>query len=596
MVLVLFGCSQEQPQQDLSLDATPPADEAAIPDDTSAPDDPLAPPAQYTIIFDRNTTPDDLTDDETYEYTVTSYDENYTPIETTERSIMTVEYSDTAIIPTAVPAPEREGYYFAGWQTRPNVTADDLVYGVSPYLWLFGNQSNFGGGHEMYITDIESLSEDGTATLYARWVEIKDISTEAELRDISNDLYGAYRLTADIELTEPWTPIGCYFSNYEYYSSEWWMYAFHGILDGDGHSISGLTINGLDIQESNFAASGAIWYDEGDRADGTAAFFGACSDATIRDLTLVAPVINVSGEFAAKGDYAYVATLASFDMNSTIENVTVQAPVIAVEISDMQNVLRENIYAAVSGLVAGGWNDYITNCTIEGAHITVDATLQNSHGGEVYAGGIVGESYTNLTDCVITSDIDVTVFDNAGLETDHTLKVNVGGMNASNTNSIGCNITSDLNVTVSKPKGVSEISIGGATGAQRYMAVDSAVINSNIETDLDVDTENSTVGVGAVCGTVDVYYTTQILLYNNEMYAGCKKNTAKTLWNGQNVSNNIGFLPEIDGQPIGWINKGEYAISEENIAPSNIEILAERYGTYMPVEYMMDGIIWIVTE
>ncbi|MDR1122325.1 MAG: hypothetical protein LBM08_15625, partial [Dysgonamonadaceae bacterium] len=54
-----------------------------------------------------------------------------------------------------------------------------------------------------------------------------EISTEAGLRAIASDLSGNYKLTADITLTEEWTPIG----------------TFKGTLDGDGHIISGLVIN-----------------------------------------------------------------------------------------------------------------------------------------------------------------------------------------------------------------------------------------------------------------------------------------------------------------------------------------------------------------
>lgn len=68
---------------------------------------------KYTIIFDRNTTPDDVTDDETYTYETTRYDEAGNVVTNSETSVLTVDYSENAYITAAVPAPEREGYYFA---------------------------------------------------------------------------------------------------------------------------------------------------------------------------------------------------------------------------------------------------------------------------------------------------------------------------------------------------------------------------------------------------------------------------------------------------------------------------------------------------
>ena len=56
------------------------------------------------------------------------------------------------------------------------------------------------------------------------------------------------------------------------------------------------------------------------------------------------------------------------------------------------------------------------------------------------------------------------------------------------------------------------------------------------------------------------------------------------------------LLPELDGTPLGWINKGEYEIAEGYTAPSNIEAVTEKYGAYIPEDYLMDGIIWIMTE
>lgn len=55
-----------------------------------------------------------------------------------------------------------------------------------------------------------------------------EISTVQELKDIAKNLAGSYKLTADLELTENWTPIGTEAA------------PFTGIIDGNGHVIKGL--------------------------------------------------------------------------------------------------------------------------------------------------------------------------------------------------------------------------------------------------------------------------------------------------------------------------------------------------------------------
>ena len=76
-----------------------------------------------------------------------------------------------------------------------------------------------------------------------------NISDEAGLKAMADDLAGSYKLTSDITLTEEWEPIG---SNDE---------PFTGTLDGDGHVIKNLVIN-----------------KEGDRIG----FFGVARGATVK--------------------------------------------------------------------------------------------------------------------------------------------------------------------------------------------------------------------------------------------------------------------------------------------------------------------------
>lgn len=533
-------------------------------------------PAEYTIRFDLNTTSDDLTDDETFEYEVQGYDANWQPITEMKPSVLTVPYSENAYIASAIPAPEREGYIFAGWQTRPDVTEGDLVQGVSPYLWLFGTRSSFGDPSVvMPIRDMESLDENGVGTLYARWVEVKDISTEEELRAIANDLYGAYRLTADIELTGDWIPVGLYFSNYEYYAPEWWTYAFRGSLDGNGHTISGLTVRGAKVDVSAYQAEGTVWHDDGDRADGCASMFGAITSASVRDLTLESPLIDVTGDLASRGDYIYAAPIAAFDMASSLSGVTVNNPSVVVEAYDEESVHLPSLFAALSGMIAGGWNDTLENCSVNGGAVSIYSDTTTSHGGEVYVGGLVGECYSTMTACSSTAEVCATVNDLCEAEEDAELKVNVGGLSAASTVTASSSAEAEILVSVFKPVGVANVSVGGMSGSQRYLTSTGNTIKTNITTDCQLDAELGKLNVGAVSGQIDVFYALQILMYTPVATAGCTDNNADVQQNGEAVGAAIGLLPELDGAPLGWINKGEYEIAEGYVVPSNIEAVAE---------------------
>lgn len=174
LLLALFaGCAStsENPAAEVPSTKAPATEKPTEPTEAPTEESTAPTPAEevYTIRFDLNTTPDDTTDDETFSYEVSGYDENWQPTVTMEPSVLTVAKTENAYIASAIPAPVREGYAFAGWQTRPNVTEADLVNGVSPYLWLFGTQSNYGDESVvMRIADMETLDKNDVGTLYNR--------------------------------------------------------------------------------------------------------------------------------------------------------------------------------------------------------------------------------------------------------------------------------------------------------------------------------------------------------------------------------------------------------------------------------------------
>ena len=143
LVLSLFGgCGQST---DTSSDTT---------EATTYPYD------EFTIYFDANTTPDDLTDDESFSYWTQGWDSKK------KNSVVTYPATDDAYIHEEdVPVPTRKGYYFAGWQTEPVVTDDDLVNGVSKYQMFFD-------------TKISSLGEGAIKTKSEDEIEARGLSQE----------------------------------------------------------------------------------------------------------------------------------------------------------------------------------------------------------------------------------------------------------------------------------------------------------------------------------------------------------------------------------------------------------------------------------
>ena len=66
--------------------------------------------APLIVTFDLNTTPD-MTDNETYIYASTGYDENWQPITQEKGAVFTTE---DGVLTADLPVPARDGWYFAG--------------------------------------------------------------------------------------------------------------------------------------------------------------------------------------------------------------------------------------------------------------------------------------------------------------------------------------------------------------------------------------------------------------------------------------------------------------------------------------------------
>ncbi len=517
----------------------------------------------------------------------------YTDAEGTVYNV--VETTDTSFVPESE-IPTKEGYCFAGWQTRPEVTKADLVYGVSPYEVPTGASSLYGGAGTSF-TELESLN--GTMLLlYARWVEPTEISSADELKAMSEDLCGWYVLAEDIDLAgENWQPVGIYFSNYETVNAPWWTYAFRGTFDGAGHTISGLTIEveGCSSPFADYDTSVAVWRNDGEALGSEAAFFGATAMASIQNVSFENAAVTVKSDNDAT---PYAAVVNGFDIGSTMRNVTVKGASVSVTADDANMEARQGTWAAASALTAGGWSTVIENCAVVDSAVSLNGTLTKAHGAEYYVGGMLGEGYAFMDGNTATAAISVDIQDRSEAEQDSDLIVNVGGMGGTNTTQTNGSFDTVIDVKVVKPVGAAMVSIGGLTGSQRYQVAENNSIKATITTDLTLDEANSRVYIGQVIGSTNVPYCIVQLIFadpGSVAYSGCRNNTAEVTLNGEPVTVAKGQTLTALGEKLLYIANGD--VSDEATGETyanNIDAVIAEYGSAVPASFLQKAAIVLV--
>ena len=190
------------------------------------------------------------------------------------------------------------------------------------------------------------------------------IGTAAQLRQVASwinskethkDYYQAhYLITADIKMSGTWKPIGTY------------SVGFNGVLDGDGHTISGLKVSGS-------------------KRD-TLAFIAYLNNGTVKNLTIS------DSTFTARGDNsANVAAVVNKCFKGTIENCHTTGSV----------TVKGN--GQTAGICAQQNSDsLLTDCT-NAATVTAKSAVGN-------ASGIVAYTSSPIINCsnsgTISSDAD----------------------------------------------------------------------------------------------------------------------------------------------------------------------------------------------
>lgn len=157
-----------------------------------------------------------------------------------------------------------------------------------------------------------------------------EISTEAQLRAIANDLNGSYVLTQDITLSDVWTPIGTSDN------------PFKGTLNGNGKTIIGLTV--------------------GNGANDNQAFFGFTNGATVENIGFTSAVVKGHNQ---------AAIVVAQATSSTLSNIYVSGVVTG----------RDHV-----GTIAGDARGTTENRTTITNCVSTAAALSTEHQG----GGIAG--------------------------------------------------------------------------------------------------------------------------------------------------------------------------------------------------------------
>lgn len=257
---------------------------------------------------------------------------------------------------------------------------------------------------------------------------------------------GIYDLQNNIDLTGvSWTPIGTA------------MNPFMGDFNGNGHSLSHLSINQLVTHGGTYIIFELY---------GTG-MFGDVDGGMIQDLVFVDPIITVSTNALATEQtrierMAFVGVVAgSIDNESTIDKVLVKnAHIEVTNTSVMETTEYSWIYNYIGG-IAGRIADasIISHSSFTG---TIDVSLQAEDNQNVFIGGLSGG--------VESSEVSHSTFDG------------------------------DITLTTPSSYELSELAIGGVSG----YVFGSTVMDMIIMSKMDVTSDTLYAAVGGVAGTIDV--------------------------------------------------------------------------------------------
>lgn len=273
-------------------------------------------------------------------------------------------------------------------------------------------------GHGVAVTVTASVASAGaSASIVLYTVNTALLPTEVSdaegLSAIRDDPSGSYVLTADIELSGLWRP-----------------FEFTGVLDGNGHTVSGLSVSVTDSRSDGTYRAGLFTVNRG----------------TVKDLTVSGAAVTVAPH--SYGKAAYVECGAVCGVNyGTISGCRVTSTEITAHSTDIKTSWIEEYgslptIASASGGKSGTWYEY--------ASLRFTGTLANSWAAdkamEVRCGGIAGTNGGTITGCGSSADLDAQVVNfNYNSSNSKNARVYVGGIAGYSTGGVvGCNASGTI--------------------------------------------------------------------------------------------------------------------------------------------------------
>lgn len=292
----------------------------------------------------------------------------------------------------SLPVPEKDGYDFVGWSETADgnniITAFDRL--KTPTVTLYAIWSKQVTEQEGKPTRIPLSEEE-----QEKDIVYTEINSVADFIKIRENLSGNYKLMSDIDLSKVtkddknvgklgWIPFG-------YGTDGKWQGSFSGIFDGNGHSISGLTMKGNIDGSKN-----------GETPYTSTGLFGRVEGGKLKNVNINDADITVSN--AATGCCIHTGILAGFvdsdeetGANASVENVSVSGKVI---FSSPKQTVEENL--AVGGIIGYAGKADITNCT-NNAFVGYESKEKEMPVNPTsrFLGGITGYLQRgNITSCV----------------------------------------------------------------------------------------------------------------------------------------------------------------------------------------------------
>jgi len=150
------------------------------------------------------------------------------------------------------------------------------------------------------------------------------------------------------------------------------------------------------------------YYDENEDPEnasrnGVSGLFGAAANgAEVSNITLE----NVTVDIVSTTSYNYIAPLIAFVEGCDVINCHVTGLNYHVAVSD-----ENGMYTSLGGLISGIWVGTVQDCSVDG-NMNVELITNNTHSGDNFIGGLLGDGYVGVDGNTVNVDIVVKYINN----------------------------------------------------------------------------------------------------------------------------------------------------------------------------------------